>query len=276
MRDVARCQLGSLEETLLPHRRSGGLECSRRDDKSDTPPRLLVAISRSKQNGTVNSRIPLTVPTLVRASKMGAGASAGSASQGQAADETKKRRSTVVLSTVAHASEKYHVESKIIGDAPYRCDTMSRPRRHRYGLLPPPHAHTSTPTYHALTTSTLPPPPTPSLPTHDLGEGNFGTVRRCQNKETEEWFALKTINKAKVSKIQSLVDEVKILLVVNHPNVINVVDVFEDETKLDIVTELCVGGELFDRIIAKFGGLETRGAQARPPTCSCCRTTTFL
>ena len=42
----------------------------------------------------------------------------------------------------------------------------------------------------------------------------------------------------------------------NHPNIINVVDVFEDDHNLQIVTELCTGGELFDSIIAKTNSPE--------------------
>jgi calcium-dependent protein kinase len=37
----------------------------------------------------------------------------------------------------------------------------------------------------------------------------------------------------------------------DHPNIIKLVDVYEDEKYLHLVTELCLGGELFDRIIAK-------------------------
>lgn len=84
-----------------------------------------------------------------------------------------------------------------------------------------------------------------------LGEGHYGTVRRCQDKETGVWYALKTIKKAKVKRADFLRREIDLLLTVNHPNIINVVDVFEDKFNLQIVTELCTGGELFDAIIAK-------------------------
>lgn len=35
----------------------------------------------------------------------------------------------------------------------------------------------------------------------------------------------------------------------DHPNVINIVEVYEDTRNFYIVTELCEGGELFDFII---------------------------
>ena len=45
--------------------------------------------------------------------------------------------------------------------------------------------------------------------------------------------------------------EAKLLQKVDHPNIIKLKEVFEDEKYLHLVTELCTGGELFDRIIAK-------------------------
>ena len=89
-----------------------------------------------------------------------------------------------------------------------------------------------------------------------LGEGHYGTVRKCQDKESNQWYALKTIKKAKVRRADYLRREIDLLLTVNHPNIINVVDVFEDDHNLQIVTELCTGGELFDSIIAKTNSAE--------------------
>jgi calcium-dependent protein kinase len=43
---------------------------------------------------------------------------------------------------------------------------------------------------------------------------------------------------------------------VKHPHIIELVDVYEDERYLHLVTELCSGGELFDRIIAKTQSAE--------------------
>mmetsp|Transcript_4010 Transcript_4010/g.5291 ORF Transcript_4010/g.5291 Transcript_4010/m.5291 type:complete len:520 (+) Transcript_4010:88-1647(+) len=89
-----------------------------------------------------------------------------------------------------------------------------------------------------------------------LGEGHYGTVRRCQDRETGVWYALKTIKKAKVKRADYLRREIDLLLTVNHPNIINLVDVFEDKFNLQIVCELCTGGELFDAIIEKSKSAE--------------------
>mmetsp|Transcript_56975 Transcript_56975/g.138805 ORF Transcript_56975/g.138805 Transcript_56975/m.138805 type:complete len:519 (-) Transcript_56975:417-1973(-) len=90
----------------------------------------------------------------------------------------------------------------------------------------------------------------------ELGHGHYGVVRKCMDRETKEWYAIKSIRKAKVSKIEVLKREIEILKEVRHPNIISLVDVFEDAKYLHLVTELCTGGELFDRIIAKTQSAE--------------------
>ncbi|CAJ1948645.1 unnamed protein product [Cylindrotheca closterium] len=90
----------------------------------------------------------------------------------------------------------------------------------------------------------------------ELGHGHYGVVRKCMDRETKEWFAIKSIRKSKVSKIEVLKREIQILKEVKHPNIIALIDVFEDAKYLHLVTELCTGGELFDRIIAKTQSAE--------------------
>ncbi|CAN0327643.1 unnamed protein product [Ascophyllum nodosum] len=45
--------------------------------------------------------------------------------------------------------------------------------------------------------------------------------------------------------------EIEILRCVDHPCIIKLYDVYEDDWFIHLVTELCTGGELFDRIIQK-------------------------
>lgn len=85
----------------------------------------------------------------------------------------------------------------------------------------------------------------------ELGHGHYGVVRKCMDRDTKEWYAIKSIRKSKVSKLEVLKREIEILKEVQHPHIIWLVDVFEDSKYLHLVTELCTGGELFDRIIAK-------------------------
>ena len=63
--------------------------------------------------------------------------------------------------------------------------------------------------------------------------------------------AIKIISKAKQSEeeLKEMRNEVNILSQIDHPNVMNVYEFWEDESHFYIVTELCTGGELFERII---------------------------
>ena len=81
-----------------------------------------------------------------------------------------------------------------------------------------------------------------------VGAGIVGEVRRCLHLPTGEPCAVKTIKKSQVRRKDRLGREVAFLREVDHPNIIAARDVFEDAEEVHIVTELCRGGELFDRI----------------------------
>lgn len=85
----------------------------------------------------------------------------------------------------------------------------------------------------------------------ELGHGHYGTVRVGISKLTGKKVAIKTIPKAKVSRPETMRREINILRTLDHPNIIKLYDVFEGQRHLHLVTELCTGGELFDRIIAR-------------------------
>lgn len=71
------------------------------------------------------------------------------------------------------------------------------------------------------------------------------------DRKTKEWYAIKSILKSKVSRVDILKREIEILAEVDHKNIIKLIEVHEDVKYLHLITELCTGGELFDRIIAK-------------------------
>lgn len=63
--------------------------------------------------------------------------------------------------------------------------------------------------------------------------------------------AVKVIARSKIKNWDRFLTEVKILQTLDHPHVIKLYEYFEDEQNVYLVTELCAGGELFDRIIAQ-------------------------
>ena len=76
-------------------------------------------------------------------------------------------------------------------------------------------------------------------------------------------YAAKIVDRAKLSSEddEGLKTEVALLRDCHHVNIVNCVDFLEDPRKYYIVMELCKGGELFDRIVAKtsYNEAEARG-----------------
>ena len=82
----------------------------------------------------------------------------------------------------------------------------------------------------------------------ELGHGHYGIVRKCMHRTSHAQYAIKSIRKSKVSKIEVLKREIEILKEVDHPNIIQLKEVYEDERYLHLITELCTGGELLSLI----------------------------
>jgi calcium-dependent protein kinase len=84
-----------------------------------------------------------------------------------------------------------------------------------------------------------------------LGEGAFGCVRKGISLSTGNEVAIKTILKSFVRRTDDTyaILEVEILRTLDHPNILKFFDVIEDMRNYHIVTELCLGGELFSKII---------------------------
>jgi len=91
-----------------------------------------------------------------------------------------------------------------------------------------------------------------------LGRGACGEVRLGFRIPDLKRVAIKIINKRTCSTISSMsnsneevMNEVRILQSVSHPNIINLEDVIDTKDFLFIILELAEGGELFDKIIDK-------------------------
>ncbi|TYH02585.1 hypothetical protein ES288_A09G152600v1 [Gossypium darwinii] len=99
----------------------------------------------------------------------------------------------------------------------------------------------------------------------ELGRGEFGITYLCTDKDTGENFACKSISKKKLRTAVDIEDvrrEIKIMKhLPEHPNIVTLKDTFEDDNAVHLVMELCEGGELFDRIVAR-GHYTERAAAA--------------
>lgn len=96
-----------------------------------------------------------------------------------------------------------------------------------------------------------------------LGEGAYGCVRRVIHKATGVERAMKTIMKSfvKLSEVKNMLLEVDILRKLDHPNIIKITEVIQDNRCYHIVTEVCSGGELFDKIMEQEKFKEKQAAR---------------
>ena len=82
-----------------------------------------------------------------------------------------------------------------------------------------------------------------------LGTGAYGIVSRVKHKDTGQIRAVKKVAKKKIKNMERFQQEITILQMLDHPNVLKLYEYFEDAKNVYLITELCTGGELFDRII---------------------------
>ncbi|KAG6411399.1 hypothetical protein SASPL_129481 [Salvia splendens] len=89
----------------------------------------------------------------------------------------------------------------------------------------------------------------------ELGRGQFGVTHLCTDKHTGEQFACKTIAKRKLANNEDVEDVRREVQIMHHltgqPNIVQLKGAYEDKHSVNLVMELCAGGELFDRIISK-------------------------
>jgi BR serine/threonine kinase len=88
-----------------------------------------------------------------------------------------------------------------------------------------------------------------------LGTGTTGKVKLARHKDTNQLVAIKIIAKSAFAQKPNLQmkvrREIALMRVVNHPNILRLIDVLESPGHLHIVLEYSERGELFDYLIAR-------------------------
>ncbi|KFY44730.1 hypothetical protein V495_03289 [Pseudogymnoascus sp. VKM F-4514 (FW-929)] len=96
-----------------------------------------------------------------------------------------------------------------------------------------------------------------------LGAGSYSVVKECVHIDTGRYYAAKVINKRLMAGREHMVrNEIAVLKRVSmgHRNILTLVDYFETQNNLYLVTDLALGGELFDRICRKGNYYESDAA----------------
>ena len=80
-----------------------------------------------------------------------------------------------------------------------------------------------------------------------IGQGQFGTVYKATHNETGRKVAVKTLCKKKMNSYELEVQrrEIDVLKICQHPNVIRLLDVYEDIENIYMVIEYLEGGDLY-------------------------------
>mmetsp|Transcript_27874 Transcript_27874/g.59008 ORF Transcript_27874/g.59008 Transcript_27874/m.59008 type:complete len:614 (-) Transcript_27874:178-2019(-) len=91
-----------------------------------------------------------------------------------------------------------------------------------------------------------------------LGAGSFGSVRKAQVRATGALRAVKSISRKQRTDL--LQQEISLLKIVDHPNIIKLHEIFESSTHIQLVMEFCPGGNLKSRI--RTGGILDEPAAA--------------
>ena len=95
----------------------------------------------------------------------------------------------------------------------------------------------------------------------NLGKGQFGLVKLAIHKKTGKKVAIKTVHKKDMKQIEIYQQrrEIDVLKMSQHPNIVALIDLFENSDYYYIVLEYMQGKDLFDYIqYRNFKITETR------------------
>ncbi len=80
-----------------------------------------------------------------------------------------------------------------------------------------------------------------------IGEGAYGKIYKVKNKQSGDIRAMKQITKTRITDMGKFQTEIKILSLLDHPNIVRLFEVIEDDKYYNLLEELCTGGELLTR-----------------------------
>ena len=84
-----------------------------------------------------------------------------------------------------------------------------------------------------------------------IGKGGFCKVYKALYKSTNKYYALKIIDKNSIEneeQMKNLLNELNIMLKLNHPNLLKLISHFEDNENIYIILPLASNGQLYDLI----------------------------
>lgn len=79
----------------------------------------------------------------------------------------------------------------------------------------------------------------------ELGKGAFGIVEKVEHLKTKKHYAMKTVTFDTGHKRHEFEKEMDILRGLHHPNIVRMVETYEDDHRFFIIMELAAGGTVW-------------------------------
>ena len=71
-----------------------------------------------------------------------------------------------------------------------------------------------------------------------IGEGAYGVVLKCKNKDTSEFVAIKKFKETEDQQIRKTIQrEIKMLRLLSHPNIVQLKEAFKKKGRINLVFE---------------------------------------
>jgi calcium-dependent protein kinase len=83
---------------------------------------------------------------------------------------------------------------------------------------------------------------------HEIGKGAFGVVEEVEHLKTKKHFAMKTVTFGSGNKRSEFEKEMDILRGLHHPNIVRMIETFEDANHFYIIMELCAHGTMLEAV----------------------------
>lgn len=84
-----------------------------------------------------------------------------------------------------------------------------------------------------------------------IGHGSFSIVKIARHTEINQYFACKVVPRRRISdrlSRQRFEMEIRVNQQIHHPGIVELLDLFEDNTNFYLILEFCANGELFSYI----------------------------
>ena len=94
-----------------------------------------------------------------------------------------------------------------------------------------------------------------------IGTGSFGRVFKVFHYPSEQLRAMKVVKKEATKQQdddKKFLKEIEVLALLDHPNILKILEYFYDDSNYYVVTELITGGELFDHVQKQHNFSENR------------------